>query len=66
MIHWSLQRAHYPEGPLIGQMAVESAKIQQALEGDRQFGISCELGLRGQLASGIWATPTLHWLPVCG
>jgi hypothetical protein len=34
------------EGPATGQLAVDSAKIQQALEGDKYFSISCELGLR--------------------
>ncbi len=33
------------EGPVTGQMAVESATIQKALQGDRNFSISCELGL---------------------
>ena len=30
--------------PMAGTMAVDSLKIQQALEGDRNFSVSCELG----------------------
>ena len=59
------------DGPETCPMAGDSEKIQPALEGDRNFSISCELGLqyptlkamlnKGRLAS-LYASMYIHGL----
>ena len=46
--------------PTTGTIAVDSSKIQQALEGDRNFSISCELGLRYPTLKAMLNRQDLH------
>ena len=48
------------EGPVTGQLAVDSAKIQQALDGDKNFSIACELGLRYPTLKAMLNRDELH------
>ena len=43
-----------------GTIAVDSLKIQQALEGDRNFSIACELGLRYPTLKAMLNREDLH------
>ena len=46
--------------PTTGTIAVDSLKIQQALEGDRNFSIACELGLRYPTLKAMLNREYLH------
>lgn len=46
--------------PTTGTIAVDSLKIQQALEGDRNFSIACELGLRYPTLKAMLNREDLH------
>ena len=46
--------------PTTGTIAVDSLKIRQALEGDRNFSISCELGLRYPTLKAMLNRQDLH------
>ena len=46
--------------PTTGTIAVDSLKIRQALEGDRNFSISCELGLRYPTLKAMLSREDLH------
>ena len=46
--------------PTTGTIAVDSLKIQIALEGDRNFSIACELGLRYPTLKAMLNREYLH------